>query len=98
MTSNKCRCGHRETALHLLVECKELEPARRAIKARLIVRTLTLRVLLYTEIGIETTLVFLKETSIYIRKWHLNRALEEEAEEEGEERDREEEEGRGRRD
>ena len=48
------------------------------------VRTLTLRVLLHTEIGIETTLVFLKETSICTRKWHLNRAYEEE-EVEGEE-------------
>ena len=32
-----------------------------------------LRVLLYTEISIPNILVFLKETSIYIRKWHIKR-------------------------
>ena len=32
-----------------------------------------LRLLLYTEIGIVNILIFLKETSIYIRKWHTNR-------------------------
>jgi hypothetical protein len=32
-----------------------------------------LRVLLHTEIGIPNILVFLKETSICIRKWHIKR-------------------------
>jgi hypothetical protein len=32
-----------------------------------------LRVLLYIEISILNTLVFLKETSIYIRKWYIKR-------------------------
>jgi hypothetical protein len=32
-----------------------------------------LRVLLHTEISILNILVFLKETSIYIRKWHIKR-------------------------
>jgi hypothetical protein len=32
-----------------------------------------LQVLLYTEISIPNILVFLKETSIYIRKWHIKR-------------------------
>jgi hypothetical protein len=32
-----------------------------------------LRVLLYTEISIPNILVFLKETSIYIRKWYIKR-------------------------
>jgi hypothetical protein len=35
-----------------------------------------LRLLLHTEIGILNILVFLKETSIYIRKWHIKRSVE----------------------
>jgi hypothetical protein len=58
-----------------------------------------LQVLLYIEISILNILVFLKETSIYIRKWHIKRnkevveavvAEEVESEEESEE-EREEE-------
>ena len=44
-----------------------------------------LRVLLYTEIRIPNTLVFLKETSICIRKWHIKRNVEVEEVEIGEE-------------
>ena len=44
-----------------------------------------LRVLLHTEIGIPNTLVFLKETSICTRKWHMDRSVEVEEVEIGEE-------------
>ena len=47
-------------------------------------RELTLGFLLHTKISIKHTLVFLKETNIYTRKWHLERSdkVEEENEEE----------------
>jgi len=50
-----------------------------------------LRLLLHTEIGISNILVFLKETSIYIRKWHIERNVKVEEVEEVEEVEREEE-------
>ena len=48
------------------------------IQEKVAIRNLTLPILLHTKIGIEAILVFLKETSIYTRKWHLQRIEQEE--------------------
>ncbi len=86
MSNDKCRCGYKETAKHLLLECKEYREERKAllyrIKEKLEVRSLTLPLILHTIIGISNLLVFLKETSICTRKWYLSRIEEEEEEEE----------------
>ena len=43
---------------------------------------LSLPLLMYTKIGIEKTLNFLKNTGLCTRKWHLERSVEPEQEEE----------------
>jgi ribonuclease HI len=84
--SDLCRqCGRRETAEHLLLSCKTLAAARSRLRDALQGTRLSLRILLHTKTGIEKTLIFLKETGIMSRKWHLERKEEEAAtEEEGE--------------
>jgi len=49
------------------------------------VKEITLPILLHTKIGIEQLLVFLKETSICTKNWHIKRLKEEEEEEDEEE-------------
>jgi ribonuclease HI len=82
VSNNKCKCGQKETAKHLFLNCSLYIGQRKAllkrIKEKLAVRVLTLPLLLHTKIGIENTLVFLKETSICTRIWHLQRVEEEE--------------------
>jgi hypothetical protein len=51
---------------------------------------LSLKILLHTKTGIEKTLIFLKETGIVTRKWHLERRQEEAAAEQEEEDEAEE--------
>ena len=84
--SDLCQCGRRETAEHLLLSCKTLAAARSRLRDGLQGTRLSLKILLHTKTGIEKTLIFLKETGIVTRKWHLERKQEEAAaEEEGEE-------------
>ena len=94
-TSNKCKCGQRETPEHLLLSCKELKEARDKLRKELGGIRLKLPLLLYTKLGIEKTLGFLKETRIATRSWHLERRREEEQEEGLEEELEEEERGGG---
>ena len=82
MTNNKCRCGAIESPEHLLLACllyreqrdqlfKELSYRRREDnRAEL--------ALLYSAKASEKLLVFLKETRISIRSWHIKRIEEEE--------------------
>jgi ribonuclease HI len=92
VTSDKCVCGTKETAQHLLLSCNDpkLVLARSKLKNELGGNRLTMALLLHTTIGIEKTLAFLRETSVCTRRNHLNRlerelALEELGELEGEE-------------
>jgi ribonuclease HI len=73
-TNNKCQCGQKETVDHLLLGCKKLKAARKQLSDKLGTRVLTLPLLLHTKIGIEQLLVFLADTNICTRKWHLQRA------------------------
>ena len=81
-SNNKCSCGQKEIPEHLLLSCKKLELRRKELLKELKVKKVTLSLLLHTKIGIEKTLVFLKDTRIATRKWHLERLEEEEEEEE----------------
>ena len=55
-SSNCPSCNRPETTAHLLLDCKELAPARARLKARLNTPRLSLPLLLHTKIGIEATL------------------------------------------
>jgi ribonuclease HI len=72
-TDDKCQCGQRETVDHLLLSCKKLKLARKQLYEKLGTRSLTLPLLLHTKTGIENTLVFLADTRICTRGWHLQR-------------------------
>ena len=86
VSNNKCKCGQTENAKHLLLYCTLYKEERARLfsqfKGSLIASAFNLRVLLHTEIGISNVLVFLKETSICTRKWHIERNIEVEEEEE----------------
>ena len=77
MTDTKCICGSEETPRHLLLYCRVYSEQRKTlfskVKKLLNIRSITLLPLIYIKAGIEYTVVFLKETSISIRKWHINR-------------------------
>jgi ribonuclease HI len=72
-STDLCQCGAKETTSHLLLSCPIYRAARQALQAKLGSR-LTLSLLLNTLTGIEHTLVFLKETRIVTRAWHLERS------------------------
>jgi ribonuclease HI len=78
--NDRCRCGKKETAEHLLLSCKDLAAARSRLRDRLQITRLNLKLLLHTKTGIEKTLGFLKETGIATRSWHLQRKEQEEEE------------------
>src|ERR1700710_716231 len=84
VSNNKCKYGLKETTLHLLLYCKNYTLECKAlflrIREKLELRNITLPILFQTKIGISEILVFLKETSIYTRNWHLEREVEEEEE------------------
>ena len=70
----RCICGREETPEHLLLYCPEYGDLRRALQEQLpCTTTITLPLLLHTNIGIEKTLPFLNTTGIATRKWHLER-------------------------
>ncbi len=75
--NNKCICGLKETTKHLILNCRLYRDERVAlfkrVREKLEVSRLTLPLLLHTQIGVLQLLVFLKETSICTRKWHLER-------------------------
>ena len=106
LSNNECICGLIETAKHLVLNCKEYRKERKAlfkeIRANFSLKSLTLPVLLHTQIGIKHLLVLLKETSICTRNWHTSRLVKERGEvevvveeEEEEEEEKEEEEDVG---
>ena len=89
-TNDLCQlCGRRENPEHLLLSCKALSAERQELKDRLRV-PLSIQILLHTRKGIKETLVFLQQTQIATRKWHLERHREEEEEEEDEAEEEEE--------
>lgn len=71
--SDECRCGGKETPEHLILWCTLYWSERNKLKKSLNC-PLNLKVLFETKVGIEHLLVFLKETSICTRRWHLARA------------------------
>lgn len=79
--NDRCRCGTKETAEHLLLGCKLFKEARAKLRMGFKV-PLSLPLLLQTSTGIKATLEFIKETGVATRKWHLARKLEEEEEQE----------------
>jgi hypothetical protein len=101
LETDLCRCGKRETTEHLLLSCKQTEIAQARVRLRdkLQGARLSLKLLMYTKIGIEKTLNFLKETRLCTRKWHLERRQEDIVGEVGEggEVEEAEEAGEGRR-
>jgi ribonuclease HI len=82
IANNKYRCGLEETTKHLLLVCKDYKVQRKAllesIRTKIEVRVLTLPLILHTNIGISSLVVFLKETRLCTRNWHLKRLEEEE--------------------
>ena len=82
IANNKCCCGLEETPKHLLLVCKDYRVQRKAllesIRTKIEVRVLTLPLILHTNIGITSLVVFLKETRLCTRNWHLKRLEEEE--------------------
>ena len=64
--SSLCYCRKSQTAEHLLLSCPDLQGARTRLKKALGGARLSIALLLYTKIGIEKVLVFLKETIIII--------------------------------
>ena len=77
-TSDRCKCGQKETPEHLLLSCTEHKVAREKLKSEMHENRLSLPMLLHTKLGIEKTLGFLKETRMATRRWHLERGEEEE--------------------
>jgi ribonuclease HI len=82
--NNRCRCGKKETAEHLLLSCRDtqLVTVRTKLKDKIQELRPSLRLLMHTKIGIEKTLDFLRDTRICTRRWHLERWQEEQAEQE----------------
>lgn len=73
-TSNdRCRCGQRETAEHLLLGCREYTRERQYLQQGLKDQRLTLTLILHTKEGIAHALEYIKKTGIATRKWHLTR-------------------------
>ena len=81
MSNNKYKCGKTENIKHLLLYYELYKEERIRLfslfKGSLEASAFNLRLLLHTEISIPNTLVFLKETSICTRKWHIKRNEEE---------------------
>ena len=67
-SSDLCYCRKKQIAEYLLLSCLNLGEARQRLKKALGGVRLSLLILLYTKIGIEKVLVFLKETSIATRR------------------------------
>ena len=84
MSNNKCKYSLKETTLHLLLYCKNYTLERKAlflrIKKKIGIRNITLPIIFHTKIGISEILIFLKETNICTRNWHLEREVVEEEE------------------
>jgi len=80
----KYRCGLVETTKHLIQDCSLYRAERKAlykkIRDKLGVVEVTLPILLYSRFGIKHLLVFLEETNICSKNWHINRGEEEEEE------------------
>jgi ribonuclease HI len=79
VTNNKCRCGSVETSRHLLLYCRIYKEERKRLykelKLNIRLNDISLNTLLHlNSLFIEKSLVFLKETSICTRDWHLQRA------------------------
>lgn len=79
--NDRCKCGYKETPIHLLLECNDYESERNSLierlKKKLKFSKLNLPFILHTQIGISEVLVFLKETRIATRSWYTERAAEE---------------------
>jgi hypothetical protein len=77
VTNDKCKCGALETPIHLILYCKEYKEERKSLieglKELTSRKVKTLPILLNTKKGIESILVFLKETKISTRTWHIGR-------------------------
>jgi hypothetical protein len=80
VSNNKCKCGEKESTKHLLLSCTFYHEQRqnllKRIQEKVAIKALTLPLILHTKIGIEAILVFLKETGICTRSWHLQRVEE----------------------
>ena len=68
---NKCICGLKETAKHLLLVCRDYRVERKAllksVQEDIEVRVLTLPLILHTTPGITRLVDFLKETRLCTR-------------------------------
>jgi len=81
VSNNKYKCGKTKNTKHLLLYYELYKEERIRLfslfRGSLDASAFNLRILLHIEVGIPNTLVFLKETSICIRKWHIERNDEE---------------------
>ena len=66
-----CTCGKRQSPRHLLLDCPRYSCPRARLGDSLGIKDLNLPLLLYTKLGIEGTLEFLRETKILTRRWFL---------------------------
>lgn len=78
-SNDRCQCGKKETAKHLLLTCNKYRQERDTLRSQMHPLQLTITTLLHTDRGIQNTLEFLQQTGIATQKWHRERhELEEE--------------------
>ena len=68
---DKCDCNHTsiQSPAHLLLNCSKYEAARKKIREKLQISSLSLKILLTKREEIEAIFEFLKETEIARRNW-----------------------------
>ena len=69
--TDSCSCGSKQSAKHLLLDCRRYIQNRKKMKERLGVKQLSLEVVLHNSIGIASALEYLKDTEISTRGWYL---------------------------
>ncbi|PQE02917.1 hypothetical protein CJF31_00002732 [Rutstroemia sp. NJR-2017a BVV2] len=74
-SNNKCIYRAKETPKYLFLSCSLFSLARIKLKDKLATNYLLLPLLLDTTPGIEASIVYLSETKICIRKYHLAQEL-----------------------
>ena len=78
IVDDECVCGRKQTAEHLLLECRRYRNERRKIEDNLCCTRLTLPLLLHTNKGVDATLEYIKKTKISTRRWYLGETQQEE--------------------
>lgn len=69
--TDSCSCGSKQTAKHLLLDCRRNVQNRKKMKERLGIKHLSLEVVLHNSSGIAAVLEFINDTKISTRRWYL---------------------------